>query len=54
MNLISLSSVLRIVFESIRYPHKLPEPLHLAHKIARKKAQTTGDSRPTPTTTGGT
>lgn len=36
-HLISLGSTLHFVSESVRYPHKLPEPLHLAQKMARKK-----------------
>src|SRR3989344_5680075 len=36
-HMISLGSALRITHESIRYPHKLPEPLHIAHKEARKE-----------------
>lgn len=35
-NLISLGSVLEIILKCIKYPHKLPEPLHLAQKIAKK------------------
>lgn len=37
-HLISLGSVLNTIPKTIVFPHKLPEPLHLAHKIARKKA----------------
>lgn len=33
---ISLGTVLEIVSKSIVFPHKLPEPLHLAHKLGRK------------------
>ena len=36
---ITLGSVLDIISKSIKFPHKLPEPLHLAHKIAKKKAK---------------
>ncbi len=36
-HLISLGSVLDIVRKTVMYPHKLPEPLHLAHKLAKKK-----------------
>ena len=32
----SLGSCLRIVRESIQYPHKMPEPLHISHKIGKK------------------
>ncbi len=38
-HLITLGSALSIVRDTIRYPHKLPEPLHLAHKLARKKVK---------------
>ena len=38
-NLTSLGSTINIVRETIRYPHKMPEPLHLAHKIGRKKVR---------------
>lgn len=38
-NLITFGSVLDVVQKCIKYPHKLPEPLHLAHKIAKKKAK---------------
>ena len=33
---ISLKRSMELVKESIKYPHKLPEPLHLAHKLATK------------------
>lgn len=36
-HLISLGSVLNLIPKIIIFPHKMPEPLHLAHKIARKK-----------------
>lgn len=35
-HLVSLGTVLSVVQECIRYPHKLPEPLHLSHKLAKK------------------
>lgn len=35
-HLITLGSALDLITKTIRYPHKLPEPLHLAHKILRK------------------
>jgi len=38
-NLVSLGSILRTIPKTIQPPHKLPEPLHLAHKIARKKSK---------------
>ncbi|HLD34110.1 MAG TPA: endonuclease V [Candidatus Nanoarchaeia archaeon] len=34
---ISCGTALKIVRESVRYPHKLPEPLHLAHREARRE-----------------
>lgn len=37
-HLISLGSVLNIIPKTIIFPHKMPEPLHLAHKIAKKRA----------------
>lgn len=36
-HLIALGSILEIVTKTLRYPHKMPEPLHLAHKILKKK-----------------
>ena len=33
---ISLKSSLEVTKECIKYPHKLPEPLHLAHRYANK------------------
>ncbi|MBS3169442.1 endonuclease V [Candidatus Woesearchaeota archaeon] len=36
-NLISLGSVLDIVRKCLKYPHKFPEPLHLAQKLAKKE-----------------
>ncbi len=38
-HLVSLGTVLNVIPKTIQYPHKLPEPLHLAHKLARKKAK---------------
>lgn len=35
-HLISLGSTLKIIEQTIKYPHKMPEPLHLAHKMARR------------------
>jgi len=35
-HLVSLGTALKIVADSIRPPHKLPEPLHLSHKFAKK------------------
>ncbi|MDP3734509.1 MAG: endonuclease V, partial [Nanoarchaeota archaeon] len=36
---ISTGSVLNIIPKTIKTPHKMPEPLHLAQKIARKKVK---------------
>ena len=36
-HLVSLGSCLNIIKDSIKPPHKMPEPLHLAQKIAKKK-----------------
>jgi deoxyribonuclease V len=36
-NSITLGSCLNIIKNSIQFPHKMPEPLHLAHKIGKKK-----------------
>lgn len=33
---VSLGTALKLVIESTRPPHKLPEPLHMAHKYANK------------------
>lgn len=33
---ISLGKAVEIVKQTIREPHKMPEPLHLAHKLAKK------------------
>lgn len=38
-HLITLGLTLNIIPQTIQYPHKMPEPIHLAHKIARKKVQ---------------
>jgi len=38
-HLVSLGSCLKIVSKSIKLPHKIPEPLHLAHKFAKKKVK---------------
>lgn len=38
-HLVSLGSVLKIVSKTIKYPHKMPEPLHLARKIAKRKVK---------------
>ena len=36
---ISLGSSLQIIQKTIVYPHKMPEPLHIAHKILKKKVK---------------
>jgi len=36
---VAIGTVLNLIPKMIKYPHKLPEPLHLAHKIAKKKAK---------------
>ena len=33
---ISLETSLKVVRETIKPPHKLPEPIHIAKKISRK------------------
>lgn len=38
-NMISLKTAVELVKRTIIPPHKLPEPLHVAHKIARKTAK---------------
>jgi len=38
-HLISLGSVLRSIPSMIKYPHKLPEPLHLAIKLAKNNGK---------------
>ncbi|MBI2146444.1 endonuclease V [Candidatus Woesearchaeota archaeon] len=38
-HLMALGTVLNLIPKMIRYPHKMPEPLHLAHKMARQKVQ---------------
>ncbi|HLC91409.1 MAG TPA: endonuclease V [Candidatus Nanoarchaeia archaeon] len=36
-HLMSLGSCLNIIKNSLLFPHKMPEPLHLAHKIGKKQ-----------------
>ncbi len=38
-HLVSLGTILDLIPQTIQPPHKLPEPLHLAHKMAKKKAE---------------
>jgi deoxyribonuclease V len=37
-HLVSLGSTLRLMTQMVKPPHKMPEPLHVAHKYAKKKA----------------
>lgn len=37
--LITLGSCLNIVSKTICYPHKMPEPIHIARKVAKKKVK---------------
>ncbi|MBR9683790.1 endonuclease V [Candidatus Woesearchaeota archaeon] len=36
-HLVSLGTTLKTIQQSIKVPHKLPEPIHLAHRLAKKK-----------------
>ena len=36
---VSLGSSLQFIQKTIVYPHKMPEPLHIAHKILKKKVK---------------
>ena len=36
-HLVSLGMTLNIIPQTIQYPHKMPEPLHIAHKVGKKK-----------------
>lgn len=38
-HLVSLGMTLNVIPQLIYYPHKMPEPLHIAHKVARKKGK---------------
>lgn len=38
-HLISLGTALKIIQETVKPPHKLPEPLHLAHRFAKKEVK---------------
>ena len=38
-HLVSLGSCLKIIKDSIKPPHKLPEPIHIAHRVAKKKVK---------------
>jgi deoxyribonuclease V len=40
---VSIGAVLNIIPKTIQHPHKLPEPLHLAHKYGKKKAKRVRD-----------
>lgn len=48
---ISLGSVLHLISQTIKTPHKMPEPLHLAQKIARKKVKGLREEKKAPTET---
>ncbi|MFA6461910.1 MAG: endonuclease V [Candidatus Woesearchaeota archaeon] len=41
-HLITLGSALELVTKTLRYPHKMPEPLHLVHKILRRNIKEEG------------
>ncbi|MCD6464539.1 endonuclease V [Candidatus Woesearchaeota archaeon] len=36
---ITLQTAIKLVSKMIKYPHKLPEPLHLAHRLAKTTAK---------------
>ena len=38
-NMISLETAVELIKKLIVPPHKLPEPLHMAHRIADKEAK---------------
>lgn len=38
-HLVSLGSILNLIPKTIIFPHKMPEPLYLAHKIAKKEVK---------------
>lgn len=38
-HLVSLGMVLNLMPKLIQFPHKMPEPLHIAHKIGRKRVR---------------
>jgi len=38
-NMITVETAAKLVLDTVRLPHKLPEPLHIAHRIADKQAQ---------------
>ncbi|MBT3813968.1 endonuclease V [Candidatus Woesearchaeota archaeon] len=38
-HLITFGSTLNIVSKTIQFPHKMPEPLHIARKVAKKKVK---------------
>ncbi len=42
-HLVSFGTAVRLVQETIRPPHKLPEPLQLAHRLADKEAKSRKD-----------
>ncbi len=38
-HLITLGSTLNLVSKTIQFPHKMPEPIHIARKVAKKKVK---------------
>ncbi len=38
-HLVGLGTVLDVIQKMIQYPHKMPEPVHLAHKLAKKRVK---------------
>lgn len=38
-HMVSLEMIQKLIPQLVCYPHKLPEPLHLAHKLARKQVK---------------
>ncbi|MCX8146850.1 MAG: endonuclease V [Candidatus Woesearchaeota archaeon] len=45
---ISLKTAVEIVKKSIIFPHKLPEPLHLAHRLAKKRKENSEQKNTAP------
>ncbi len=45
-HMVSLGTVLNIMPKTIIHPHKMPEPLHLAHKIGRKMTRKNDEAAP--------
>lgn len=42
-HLVSLGTVINLISQTIKHPHKMPEPLHLARKIIKKKVKKVND-----------